>query len=129
MKIGPHILALSLIGAFLGAPAVAQVAPGDSLMPMMSAGVQAPPQPVKTKTPSARPALAPDSSSASSKSRTATPLTLEQAVARVQNQTGGQVLKADTRQQGRITEYRIKVLTPDGHVRIVTLRSDRQNAP
>lgn len=51
-------------------------------------------------------------------------LTLEQAVARVQNQTGGKVLKADSRNLGRFTEYRIKVLTPEGHVRVVTLRSD-----
>ncbi len=51
-------------------------------------------------------------------------LTLEQAVARVQNQVGGKVLKADSRNLGRVTEYRIKVLTPDGYVRVVTLRSD-----
>jgi hypothetical protein len=51
-------------------------------------------------------------------------LTLEQAVAHVQNQTGGKVLKADSRNLGRFTEYRIKVLTPEGHVRVVTLRSD-----
>ncbi|GAB3030040.1 MULTISPECIES: PepSY domain-containing protein [Oleiagrimonas] len=54
------------------------------------------------------------------------PLTLEQAVARVQNQTGGKVLKADSRNFGRIVEYRIKVLTPKGHVRVVTLRSDQR---
>ena len=51
-------------------------------------------------------------------------LTLEQAVARVQNQVGGKVLKADSRNLGRYTEYRIKVLTPEGHVRVLTLRSD-----
>lgn len=55
-------------------------------------------------------------------------LTLEQAVARVQNQTGGKVLKADSRNTGRAVEYRIKVLTPDGHVRVITLRSDQRDA-
>ncbi|HKK15037.1 MAG TPA: hypothetical protein VKA14_10280 [Gammaproteobacteria bacterium] len=55
-------------------------------------------------------------------------LTLEQAVARVQNETGGKVLKADSRNTGRVVEYRIKVLTPDGHVRVITLRSDQRNA-
>lgn len=56
------------------------------------------------------------------------PLTLEQAVQRVQNRTGGKVLKADSRNLGRIVEYRIKVLTPTGHVRVVTLRSDDNDA-
>jgi hypothetical protein len=55
-------------------------------------------------------------------------LTLEQAVARVQNETGGKVLKADSRNTGHVVEYRIKVLTPDGHVRVITLRSDQRNA-
>lgn len=55
-------------------------------------------------------------------------LTLEQAVARVQNETGGKVLKADSRNTGRVVEYRIKVLTPDGHVRVITLRSDQRDA-
>lgn len=50
--------------------------------------------------------------------------TLEQAVAQVQNQTGGKVLQADTRQLGHVTEYRIKVLTPDGHVRVVPVRTE-----
>jgi hypothetical protein len=51
------------------------------------------------------------------------PLTLEQAVAQVQSQTHGAVLQADARQLGRVTEYRIKVLTPDGHVRVVPVRT------
>lgn len=55
-------------------------------------------------------------------------LTLEQAVARVRKQTGGKVLKADSRNTGRAVEYRIKVLTPAGHVRVITLRSDPRNA-
>jgi hypothetical protein len=51
-------------------------------------------------------------------------MTLEQAVAKVQNETRGKVLQADTRQLGHITEYRIKVLTPDGHVRVVPVRTE-----
>ncbi|KJV36719.1 PepSY domain-containing protein [Luteibacter yeojuensis] len=53
-------------------------------------------------------------------------MTLEQAVAKVQKETGGKVLTADTRliERGRITEYRIKVLTLDGHVKVVPLRTE-----
>jgi uncharacterized membrane protein YkoI len=57
--------------------------------------------------------------------QTPKPLTLEQAVQRVQNRTGGKVLKADKRRQGRVLEYRIKVLTPKGHVRVIIVRSDQ----
>ncbi|HET7663501.1 MAG TPA: hypothetical protein VFK31_07665 [Rhodanobacteraceae bacterium] len=49
--------------------------------------------------------------------------TLEQAVAKVQSQTHGKVLRAGTRQYGNMTEYLIKVLTPDGHVRVIPVRS------
>ncbi|WP_156108797.1 MULTISPECIES: PepSY domain-containing protein [Luteibacter] len=53
-------------------------------------------------------------------------LTLEQAVSKVQKDTGGKVLSADTRlvERGRITEYRVKVLTLDGHVRVVPVRTE-----
>lgn len=53
-------------------------------------------------------------------------LTLEQAVTKVQQETGGKVLSADTRlvERGRITEYRVKVLTLDGHVRVVPVRTE-----
>jgi hypothetical protein len=53
-------------------------------------------------------------------------MTLEQAVAKVQKDTGGKVLSADTRlvERGRITEYRVKVLTLDGHVKVVPLRTE-----
>lgn len=50
-------------------------------------------------------------------------VTLEQAVAKVQSQTHGKVLRAGTRQYGNMTEYLIKVLTPDGHVRVIPVRS------
>jgi len=52
------------------------------------------------------------------------PMTLEDAVAKVQQDTGGKILSADPRKFGRRTEYRIKVLTPEGHVRTVSISSD-----
>lgn len=62
-------------------------------------------------------------SSKASESTAATHITLEQAVAKVQSQTHGKVLRAGTRQYGNMTEYLIKVLTPDGHVRVIPVRS------
>ncbi len=58
-------------------------------------------------------------------------LTLDQAVEQVQHETGGKILSADRREFGRRTEYRIKVLTPKGYVRTVTVpsESDRRPAP
>lgn len=52
-----------------------------------------------------------------------TAVTLEQAVTQVQSTTGGKVLSADARKLGRRTQYRIKVLTPDGHVRVIVISS------
>ncbi|MEI7037887.1 hypothetical protein [Fulvimonas yonginensis] len=52
------------------------------------------------------------------------PMTLEEAVAKVQQDTGGKILSADPRRFGRRMEYRIKVLTPDGHVRTVSISSE-----
>jgi hypothetical protein len=56
-------------------------------------------------------------------------LSLDQAVVRVQQQVGGKVLSAEPRQNGRRMEYRIKVLTPEGHVRNITVPSDATHAP
>lgn len=56
------------------------------------------------------------------------PLTLEEAVAKVQQETGGKILSADPRRLGRRTEYRIKVLTPEGHVRVIAISSDAPSA-
>ena len=56
------------------------------------------------------------------------PTTLEEAVARVQQDTGGKILSADPRRFGRRTEYRIKVLTPEGHVRTISISSDAPQA-
>jgi len=47
--------------------------------------------------------------------------TLNQAVQQVQRETGGRVLSADTVNQGGRAVHRIKVLTPSGQVRIVTI--------
>lgn len=56
-------------------------------------------------------------------------LSLDQAVVRVQQQVGGKVLSAEPRQNGRRVEYRIKVLTPEGHVRYIVVPSDATHTP
>ena len=56
------------------------------------------------------------------------PTTLEEAVAQVQQDTGGKILSADPRRFGRRMEYRIKVLTPDGHVRTFAISSEAPRA-
>jgi len=48
-------------------------------------------------------------------------LSLSEAVSRAQQETNGQVLSADSVRRDRRTEYRIKVLTPQGHVRVMTI--------
>ena len=52
------------------------------------------------------------------------PSTLEQAVKQVQRQTHGHILAADTVPRGKANVYRIKVLTPQGQVRVVQMRSN-----
>ncbi|MBT2117307.1 hypothetical protein KK141_02345 [Dyella sp. LX-66] len=57
-------------------------------------------------------------------------MTLEQAVNQVQQETGGKVLSASTVRRGRNAfEHRIKVLTPSGHVRVVTVNTEAGKAP
>jgi len=51
-------------------------------------------------------------------------LSLEQVVSRVQHDTGGTILAADLQHRGKRVEYRIKVLTPDGHVRVLAVPAD-----
>lgn len=51
-------------------------------------------------------------------------MSLEGAVQHVQQQTNGRILAADSIPNGRNKLYRIKVLTPDGHVRVMQLHSD-----
>ncbi len=43
---------------------------------------------------------------------------LDQAVARIQRETGGRVLSADVVRRNGAVAYRIKVLMPSGHVRV-----------
>ena len=56
-------------------------------------------------------------------------VTLDQAVSRVQADTGGKVLSAEPRHIGRRSEYRIKVLTPAGHVRVIVVPSEPRKNP
>ena len=56
-------------------------------------------------------------------------VSMDQAVQRVQRETGGKVLSAEPHHVGRRTEYRIKVLTPQGHVRVMAIPSDAGRGP
>ncbi|MFC5526888.1 PepSY domain-containing protein [Rhodanobacter ginsengisoli] len=56
-------------------------------------------------------------------------MTLDQAVLKVQHDTGGKVLSAESRGIGRRLEYRIKVLTPDGHVKVMAISSEASKNP
>lgn len=48
-------------------------------------------------------------------------VSLNQAVQEVQRETGGRVLSAETINQGGRSVHRIKVLTPSGQVRVMTI--------
>jgi hypothetical protein len=48
-------------------------------------------------------------------------LTLKQAVAKVQRESGGKILSARTMKTAQGDAYRIKVLTPQGRVRVVQI--------
>jgi hypothetical protein len=57
-------------------------------------------------------------------------VTLDQAVLKVQRDTGGKILSAESRGIGRRVEYRIKVLTPNGHVKVMAISSEAsKNSP
>ena len=49
----------------------------------------------------------------------ATPLTLQEAVAKVERETGAKVLWAETKKASKQTVYRIKILTRAGQVKII----------
>jgi uncharacterized membrane protein YkoI len=51
-------------------------------------------------------------------------LTLQDAVAKVERETHGKVLSAETKHNGRQTVYRIKVLTHDGQVRVIEVPAE-----
>ena len=55
-------------------------------------------------------------------------LSLGEAVTQVQQETRGQVLSAEARRWDRRTEYRIKVLTPQGHVKVMTIPANAGSA-
>lgn len=55
-------------------------------------------------------------------------VTLDEAVNQVQRDTGGKVLSAEPHRLGRRLEYRIKVLTPEGHVRVIAVSSEGKKA-
>jgi hypothetical protein len=67
--------------------------------------------------------------SSSSAQTTPPAITLDQAVLQVQHDTGGKVLSADPRRIGRRLEYRIKVLTPEGHVQVMAISSEPGKNP
>lgn len=59
-------------------------------------------------------------------------ISLQDAVERVQRDTGGKILSAESVRQGRADVYRIKVLTREGRVQVVTVPaagSGRANDP
>jgi len=51
-------------------------------------------------------------------------VSMDQAVLKVQQDTSGKVLSAEPHRMGRRLEYRIKVLTPQGHVRVMAVPAD-----
>ena len=51
-------------------------------------------------------------------------VTLQEAVAKVEHETHGKVLSAETKHNGRQTVYRIKVLTRDGQVRVIEVPAE-----
>jgi hypothetical protein len=51
-------------------------------------------------------------------------LSLQQAVEKVERETGGKVLAAETVSVGQQQIHRIKVLTRDGQVRVIQISSD-----
>jgi uncharacterized membrane protein YkoI len=51
-------------------------------------------------------------------------LTMQQAIAKVERETHGKALSAETKHNGKRTIYRIKVLTHDGQVRVIEVPAD-----
>lgn len=56
-------------------------------------------------------------------------LTLDQAVLKVQQDTGGRVLSAEPHRVDRKLKYFIKVLKPDGHVQKLVVSSEAGKNP
>ena len=55
-------------------------------------------------------------------------VTLQDAIAKVERETHGKVLSAETKGNGRSTVYRIKVLTRDGQVKVIEVPADDQRS-
>jgi uncharacterized membrane protein YkoI len=51
-------------------------------------------------------------------------MTLQDAIAKVERDTHGKVLSAETKRTGNRSVYRIKVLTQDGHVQVIEVPAD-----
>jgi uncharacterized membrane protein YkoI len=51
-------------------------------------------------------------------------LTLQDAIAKVERETHGKVLSAETKRSGNRTVYRIKVLTRDGRVQVIEVPAE-----
>jgi uncharacterized membrane protein YkoI len=49
----------------------------------------------------------------------AAPMTLRDAIKKVERETGAKVLSAETKHAAKQTVYRIKVLTHDGQVKVI----------
>ena len=49
----------------------------------------------------------------------AAPITLRDAIKKVERETGAKVLSAETKHAAKETVYRIKVLTRDGQVKVI----------
>lgn len=52
-------------------------------------------------------------------------ISLDQAIQRIRRETGGRILAADTIRQDGTVAYRIKVLMPDGRVRVFHVDANR----
>ena len=51
---------------------------------------------------------------------------LQDAISKVERETRGKVLSAETKHNGRSTVYRIKVITREGQVRVIEVPADEQ---
>ena len=51
---------------------------------------------------------------------------LQDAISKVERETHGKVLSAETKHNGRSAVYRIKVITRDGQVRVIEVPADEQ---
>jgi uncharacterized membrane protein YkoI len=51
-------------------------------------------------------------------------LSLQEAIAKVERETHGKVLSAETKRSGSRAIYRIKVLTRDGRVQVIEVPAD-----